>query len=205
MMLLCLMITSLYCFKVFIAMVMENEYLNNDLTMYLITHLIWSVDVCLCCNQMFYYWKMTILGGNPYWCCVVLKIKKYFRNNTQQYIPTHVAVHTHTCCNTHYWDTVTACGRYSRVGGLNEKCVHELGGLGACSLLKRCSEITSAIIGLKMLLQLHSVLQTFREKTLSQINKEGWGLHVENGLRNKLMHTDSPSIACLCTLHPYRG
>ena len=43
--------------------------------MYLITHHIWSIDICLCCYQTFYYLKIAILAGHPQWRCVVLEIK----------------------------------------------------------------------------------------------------------------------------------
>ena len=39
------------------------------------THLTWSVDIGFCCNQKFYYWKMTLLAGYEQWCCAVLQMK----------------------------------------------------------------------------------------------------------------------------------
>ena len=35
------------------------------------------VDICLYCNQMFYYWKMPLLAGNTQWCCTILEVKNF--------------------------------------------------------------------------------------------------------------------------------
>ena len=35
-------------------------------------HLILMVDICLCCNQMFYYGNMVLLAGNIQWCPAIL-------------------------------------------------------------------------------------------------------------------------------------
>ena len=39
------------------------------------TNLHLSVDICLCCDQMLYYWKMALLAGNIQWCCTNLDVK----------------------------------------------------------------------------------------------------------------------------------
>ena len=33
------------------------------------------VDICLCSNQMFYNWKMSILAGDVHWCRTILEVK----------------------------------------------------------------------------------------------------------------------------------
>ena len=33
------------------------------------------VDICLCCNQTFDYWKKSPLTGHAQWCCPILEVK----------------------------------------------------------------------------------------------------------------------------------
>ena len=38
-------------------------------------YLLLMVDVCLCCNQTFNNWKMSLLAGDIQWCCTILEVK----------------------------------------------------------------------------------------------------------------------------------
>ena len=39
------------------------------------TNLPLTVDICLCCNQTLYYWKMTFLAGDVQGSCTILEVE----------------------------------------------------------------------------------------------------------------------------------
>ena len=49
-----------------------------------LANLLCSVGICLCCNQMFSYWKMSLLAGNVQWCHTILEVKNSLVTTTQQ-------------------------------------------------------------------------------------------------------------------------
>ena len=61
---------------------------------YVVINLPLMVDICLCCNQTLYYWKMPFLAGDVQGSCTILEVENISTITTQQY--------THTRCYTHH-------------------------------------------------------------------------------------------------------
>ena len=60
---------------------------------YVVTNLPLMIDICLCCNQTLYYWKMPTLAGDIQGSCTSLEVENISTITTQQYTHTHVAIH----------------------------------------------------------------------------------------------------------------
>ena len=61
---------------------------------YKVTNLCLMLNICLCCNQLFYYQIVTVLAGNKKRCCSILNVwvikSQKSRNNIHRYISSYM-------------------------------------------------------------------------------------------------------------------